>query len=300
VIAPCDGLLLIDKPSGPTSHDVVAAARRRLGTRRIGHTGTLDPLASGLLLLAIGRATRLIRFLPDRPKAYSGTFRLGVRTDSDDIAGKELEVHRGPLPEIERVLSVAAELTGEIIQVPPRVSAKKVGGKRAYALARAGREVDIPGALVRVYRFEVSPIAEGGAAEWRFEVDVSPGTYVRALARDLGARLGCGATLTSLRRTSIGPFRLEDAMEFPDDAVDGQVLRERVVGLDSVPLAPPALHLDAETAARFLSGAAVSSFALSADDPVDGPRVVRGPGSRLLGVGSLEAGRLQPRVVLAP
>ena len=149
-----EGLLLIDKPSGPTSHDIVVAVRRASGQSRIGHAGTLDPLASGLLPLVLGHATRLVRFLPHSPKSYTGTFRLGLRTDSDDVTGRTLDRHAGPLPEPHAVVEAAGALIGRQQQVPPRVSARKVGGQRLYRLAN--------GALHRTYK----AYPQGGRRRW--------------------------------------------------------------------------------------------------------------------------------------
>jgi len=285
---PVEGLLLIDKPPGPTSHDVVAQVRARAGLRRVGHTGTLDPMASGLLVLALGRATRLIRYLPAAPKVYEGTLRLGVTTHSDDTTGTVLETHDGPLPDARRVTEVASEFVGRGEQVPPRVSARKISGQRMYRLARRGVEVEAATAPIEVFRFDLSPTERSD--NWGFTASVSAGTYIRALARDLGARLGCGGALSSLRRTAIGPMSVADAV--PADAED---LFERVVAVVRMPLEPPSLQVDGPAARRFAQGGEVTT-----DDTGHGDGLFRVLTDRgeLLGVGEARAGRLRPRVVL--
>ena len=186
-----DGLLLIDKSSGPTSHDVVQSVRRLTGQRRVGHAGTLDPLATGLLPVLLGRATRLARFLPHSPKHYEGLLRLGLTTVTDDITGEELTCHAGTLPDPASVAAAAERLQGSHPQIPPAVSARKVGGKRLYRLARQGIRVEAAPRQVDVNRFEIAPVKDD-PAQYEFSAEVSGGTYVRALIRDLGAALGCG------------------------------------------------------------------------------------------------------------
>jgi len=219
-VTPCwDGLLLLDKPPGPTSHDIVDRVRRATHTRRVGHAGTLDPPATGLLVAVLGRATRLVRFLPDAPKGYSGTFRLGVTTATDDLTGATLTRHDGPLPAHEQVVSAAARFVGSLLQTPPSISARSVGGKRLYRLARRGRAVTAPAVRVQVERLEIEPLAEPGL--YAFSAEVSAGTYVRSLVRDLGWALECGAAVDTLRRTRIGPLGVEDALLVsPDGPID--------------------------------------------------------------------------------
>jgi tRNA pseudouridine55 synthase len=203
-------LLLVDKPSGPTSHDVIDRVRRALGRRRVGHAGTLDPFASGLLLVLLGRATRLAQFLVGLPKRYEGSIRLGVATETDDRTGTVTVTQDGAeqIPDAT-LLEAMASLTGPQRQHPPAYSAKKVGGRRAYRLARSGRAVELPAVEVEVFQF--TPIARDGATV-RFEALVGSGTYVRALARDLGVRLGCGAHLAELRRRAVGSFEIDAAV----------------------------------------------------------------------------------------
>lgn len=206
------GILLVDKPGGVTSHDVVARARRALGTRKIGHAGTLDPMATGLLVLGVGAATRLLTFLVGLDKTYTATIRLGVTTDSDDADGAvtgEADASGLTRAAIEAAM---LPLTGAIAQVPSTVSAIKVAGRRAYDLARAGEEVALAAREVVVSRFALEDVRTAGpAVDLDVVVDCSSGTYVRALARDLGASLGVGGHLTALRRTRIGPFTVADA-----------------------------------------------------------------------------------------
>ncbi|MFT4136207.1 tRNA pseudouridine(55) synthase TruB [Microbacterium sp.] len=211
-----NGILLVDKPGGITSHDVVARARRALQTRRIGHAGTLDPMATGLLILGVGAATRLLTYLVGLDKTYEATIRLGVSTDSDDADGAETA--RADAAAVAAVTDDAlragvAALTGELAQVPSRVSAIKVGGRRAYDLARAGEEVELKARRVTVSRFDVLAVRRAeGVLDLDVVVDCSSGTYIRALARDLGAALGVGGHLTALRRTRIGPFDVAGAV----------------------------------------------------------------------------------------
>ncbi|HEX5004785.1 MAG TPA: tRNA pseudouridine(55) synthase TruB [Gemmatimonadales bacterium] len=209
------GAVLVDKPAGPTSHDVVARARRALGERSIGHTGTLDPFATGLLVLLVGKATRVARFLDGLAKTYLAVARLGQRTATDDLTGEPLGgPHDGPLPDRASVEAALAGFAGPQAQVPPAFSARRQDGERAYARARRGAEVQLPATAVTVYAAELLSVA---GAEVSFRVTVSTGTYIRALARDLGERLGTGAHLTALRRESIGSLQVADAL--PLDAL---------------------------------------------------------------------------------
>jgi tRNA pseudouridine55 synthase len=206
------GLLPVDKPAGMTSHDVVALARRRFGQRAIGHLGTLDPGASGLLVLVLGAATRCAVVWQGGRKSYTGTARFGVVTDTQDVDGRELE--RSDLrPTEAQVRAASARLLGELDQVPPMVSAIKQGGERLYELARRGITVERAARRVRVDAWRW---LEFGVDEARFEVDCSAGTYVRTLVHDLGSALGCGAALAALQRTRSEPFALEAACPWAD------------------------------------------------------------------------------------
>ncbi|MET9021274.1 tRNA pseudouridine(55) synthase TruB [Actinopolymorpha sp. NPDC004070] len=206
------GIVVVDKPSGWTSHDVVGKVRRLAHTRRVGHAGTLDPMATGVLVLGIERATRLLGYLTLTEKAYDATIRLGVTTRTDDAEGEVLAQTsaRGVRP--EDIRAGVAALTGEISQVPSSVSAVKVGGERAYRKAHKGEDVELAPRQVVVRRFEVTDVRPAGEiVDVDVVVECSSGTYVRALARDLGAGLGVGGHLTALRRTRVGPYGLEQA-----------------------------------------------------------------------------------------
>jgi tRNA pseudouridine55 synthase len=239
------GLLVVDKPAGWTSHDVVARARRLCGTRRVGHAGTLDPMATGVLVLGVERGTKLLTFLVGCDKAYAATIRLGMATLTDDAEGETTSA-RGvdDVPALEAALpSAVTALTGAIEQVPSSVSAIKVKGVRSYARVRQGDTVDLPARPVTVSRFDVVSVRpatttpEVGPAidvvDVDVEVEVSSGTYVRALARDLGEALGVGGHLTALRRTRVGRFGIEAAVSLDDLAAASEA-----DGPDGVPLLP--------------------------------------------------------------
>lgn len=254
-----NGVLLVDKQGGMTSHDVVARARRALNTRKIGHAGTLDPMATGLLILGVGPATRLLTYIVGLDKTYEATIRLGINTDSDDADGVETAradaAALAAVTEARIAVGIAA-LTGDISQVPSTVSAIKVAGKRAYDLARAGEQVELKPRAVTVSRFDIvgePRLGDGGTVDLDVVVDCASGTYIRALARDLGAALGVGGHLTALRRTRIGPFVVSGAPTEPAP--------------DAVLLSP------AEVAASVLG-----AFPVSADEARD-----LGHGKRLVG-----------------
>ncbi|MDP3710960.1 MAG: tRNA pseudouridine(55) synthase TruB [Mycobacteriales bacterium] len=216
-----DGLLVVDKPSGWTSHDVVGRTRRLAQTRKVGHAGTLDPMATGVLVLGIGRATRLLGHLALSDKDYTATIRLGQTTVTDDAEGDVVEECDATAVTDEAVSAAVAALTGTIEQVPSSVSAVKVDGVRSYARVRSGEDVVLKARTVTVSRFEV---LERRGSDLDVAVTVSSGTYVRALARDLGTALGVGGHLTALRRTRVGPFGLDRA----------QTLEQAAEGLDVV------------------------------------------------------------------
>lgn len=204
-----DGLVVVDKEPGWTSHDVVAKLRGRFRQKRVGHSGTLDPDATGVLLVGLGRVTRLLRYLTDLPKTYTGEVVLGVATSTLDSSGDVTGEWDMSAVSVDDVRAAAAGLTGDILQVPPMVSAVKVGGKRLHELARAGVEVEREARPVTVHRFDVAPTAD--PLVYAVEVECSSGTYIRTLAADLGAALGGGAHLRNLRRTAIGSFSVADA-----------------------------------------------------------------------------------------
>lgn len=211
------GLVVVDKPAGMTSHDVVSWLRRLLRTRRIGHAGTLDPMATGVLVCGVQRATKLLGHLPLEPKVYCGMVRLGVSTSTDDAEGERTRGADASTVDEQEILAAMADLRGAIMQVPSTVSAVKIDGKRAYALARAGEKVLLTARPVVVSRFELRTLSRGDAVtDLDVLVECSGGTYVRALARDLGAALGVGGHLTALRRTRVGPFSLDVARTLDD------------------------------------------------------------------------------------
>jgi tRNA pseudouridine55 synthase len=233
-----DGLIVIDKPLGPTSHDIVARVRRILGGVKAGHCGTLDPEASGVLLVAVGRAARLFPFLSGHDKAYAGSIRFGFATDTYDAAGRPTSPVSAGLPAEEALREAMRRFEGRIQQVPPVYSALKQDGRPLYKLARENREVRVEPREVTVRRFSLAawhpPLAE-------FEVECSAGTYVRSLAHDLGLELGCGAHLASLRRTASGPFSLTAAHTLEDVealARSGQPARFLVPMADLLPELP--------------------------------------------------------------
>ncbi len=279
------GLVVVDKEAGWTSHDVVAKLRGLLGQKRTGHAGTLDPSATGVLLVGLGRSTRLLRFLTDTTKSYEGELELGSTTTTLDADGDVLERFDMDDVRLDDVLARARELTGELLQVPPMVSALKVDGQRLHALARQGIEVEREPRAVRVDRFDVAATEIPG--RYRFEVVCSSGTYVRSLVDDLGRSLGGGAHLALLRRTGVGAFGLADAHTLGDlsalvEASDG------AGDLASVLLSPaemlrgmPRLVVDAEGLARVRTGSSLRAPELSSEN---GLVAVVDEGGSLLGV----------------
>lgn len=225
------GLLIVDKEAGMTSHDVVSRCRKLLNTRKVGHAGTLDPMATGVLILGVERATKLLGLLALTTKSYSATIRLGQATTTDDAEGEVLTTADASAVTDEQIAAEIAKLTGDIHQVPSSVSAIKVDGQRAHALIRAGEEVTLAARPVTVSRFDVlarRDVSAGdddgsGFVDLDVDVDCSSGTYIRALARDLGAALGVGGHLTALRRTKVGPFTLEHARTLDQLAEDPAV-----------------------------------------------------------------------------
>jgi len=206
------GLVIVDKNEGITSHDVVSRCRKLFNTRRVGHGGTLDPMATGVLVVGVERATKLLGLLALTTKSYTATIRLGAATDSDDRMGEIISSADASSITDEQIAATVATLTGDIEQVPAKVSAIKVDGKRAHALARTGEEFELAARPVTVSRFDVlARRDEGEFVDLDVVVDCSAGTYIRSLARDLGAALGVGGHLTALRRTAVGPFTLEHA-----------------------------------------------------------------------------------------
>jgi tRNA pseudouridine55 synthase len=330
-----DGLIIVDKPAGWTSHDVVARVRRILKEKRVGHTGTLDPFATGVLVLLVGRATRLAQFLAGAEKEYEATIRLGYSTATGDPTGERRdstdgaeEVNGGAdaadgtdgvarAPDCatlgrEQVESALARLRGEIDQVPPMYSAKKVGGKKLYELARRGEEVERKAVRVRVEVFEINSDESGeflkrnddGTCDLRARVVCSAGTYVRALAESLGESLGTGAHLAALRRTRAGEFHVREAF-VPDElqrlVEGGEGAGEFLTPIEAALPHLPTAHLTAEESRRARHGAAVRARDLP-EGLSDGAHVVMfDERDALLAVGVYDAARasVQPRVMLA-
>jgi|AFSR01.1.fsa_nt_gi tRNA pseudouridine55 synthase len=317
------GGLLINKPPGVTSHDVVVLVRRFIGIKRVGHTGTLDPFATGLLVLCVGPATRLSRFLTDTSKSYRAVLRFGFATDTQDLTGKPLTPPRSTegLTE-ERLREVARSFLGKQLQTPPMYSAKKIDGVALYQLARAGKVVVRAATPIEVFRFEFIPDAEGriirqdeqGAILVECDVTCSSGTYIRTLAHDIGERIGCGAHLVALHRTAVDGFTVEEAITLEDlqrCVVTGNWADKLLSPLDML-RGWPRVTLKAQQAQRFVQG---QLLPLTANDIVPGdaqrrlfpvtPEVgvaVTDETGRLLGVGRYEAsaGRLRPQTVLPP
>ena len=267
------GFLAIDKPVEWSSHDVVDAARRWLGTRRVGHLGTLDPLATGVLPLAIRDATKLIPFVDQHEKVYAGTIRLGVATDTMDAEGKVTRSHSGALPDEAAVRTALASFEGEIEQIPPMFSSVKKDGVPLYRLARKGEEVEREPRKVTIHRIALTSWSPPDVG---IEVACSPGTYVRVLAADLGDRLGCGAHLAGLRRTGNGPFQIADCLtpaECDELAAKGE-LDGRILAPSKV-LPLPQISLTGIQTRRVLNGGSIP--AAEARGPYErGPQPVPG------------------------
>ena len=259
------GLVVVDKPSGWTSHDVVGRVRRLAGTRKVGHAGTLDPMATGVLLLGVGRATRLLGHLQLADKEYLATVRLGQSTVTDDAEGDAVATTPAGHLDAEAIAAAMARLTGSIEQVPSSVSAIKVDGQRSYARVRAGEDVELPARPVTVEAFELGEVRRlGDVVDADVRVVCSSGTYVRALARDLGVALGVGGHLTMLRRTRVGGFDLASAHTL--DELEAEFV---VTDLDRAARSSfPALDLDDEKADDVRFGRALAGLALGSDGPV--------------------------------
>ena len=285
-----DGLLLVDKPAGVTSHDVVNVARRALGERRVGHAGTLDPFATGLLVVLVGRATRLIPHVPGEPKVYDATIAFGHETDTEDLHGAPGA--DAPLPTLDAIEAAIPSLVGSIEQVPPAYSAKRVDGRRAYDLARAGVSVEMRPVTVRVDRWEILDVRradDGFVRECDVRVTCGGGTYVRSLARDLARRAGSAAHLRALRRVASGPFRAADAVDLETLRAGRAVLRP---ALDALP-DYPTQALEPGDVRRVTSG-----FAVDAQVPGPWAALTRTADGALVALAERDGERWQPRVVL--
>jgi len=286
-----DGLVIVDKPADWTSHDVVARMRRLAGTKKVGHAGTLDPMATGVLVLGIGRATRLLGHLALTEKAYDGTIRLGRSTNTDDAEG-EITARTSAAGVTDAAIEAGVKsLTGPIDQVPPQVSAIKVNGERAYKQARKGESVDLAARPVTVHEFTITAVRRTeDVVDLDVRVVCSSGTYIRALARDLGDGLGVGGHLTALRRTRVGPYGLDAA----------RTLDELAVSLDVLPLADavaaafPRRDVSADQARAVAHGGRLAPAGLG-----PGPVGVFAPDGELLALVEERDGKARPLAVFA-
>ena len=290
------GLVVVDKPAGWTSHDVVARVRRLAGTRRVGHAGTLDPMATGVLVCGIEKATRLLTYLVGADKTYTATVRLGVATVTDDAEGDVTQVVDAGAVTPERLARAVQALTGRIDQVPSSVSAIKVDGRRSYARVRSGQSVALAARPVTVHAFDVlatrTAVADGACVlDVDVEVRCSSGTYVRALARDLGIALDVGGHLTVLRRTAVGPYRIEVARTL-------ESLQERFDVLsmtDAARLALPVRNLTAAETTALGYGQTLEAHGVQ-----DGPVAAIAPDGALVAVVEERGGVAKPVVVFRP
>jgi tRNA pseudouridine55 synthase len=286
------GMVVVDKEAGWTSHDVVSRCRRIFGQRRVGHAGTLDPDATGVLLVGLGRFTRMLRFLTSLGKSYEGEVVLGSATTTLDASGEVVGEWDMGAVTLEQVRAAATTLTGDILQVPPMVSALKVGGQRLHVLARAGIEVEREPRPVSVERFEVWPAPSGEQGVFRIEVDCSTGTYIRVLAADLGIALGGGAHLRNLRRTRVGSFGLAESTNL-DLLTPAQVLTPAQALRDM-----PQVEVGSEVTKLVSHGLALDKVALGAAG--DGPWAIVDHAGRLLAVyEGTDTDRVVAAVVLA-
>jgi tRNA pseudouridine55 synthase len=296
-------LLLIDKPKGLTSHDVVERARRATGEKKIGHTGTLDPMATGLLVLCCGRAARLQGFLTGLPKTYEGTITLGRATTTYDAEGETTSEHAGPIAvspgDLERA---AAKFRGEFEQSPPPYSAKKVGGRKFYEMARKGEDVPRAPKKVTVTRFDLHP---RGEKEVDFALSCSSGTYIRSIAHELGEALGVGAHLSSLRRTRVGDFDLADAIPlatFEEAEEDVRVAPPHAIPLAMIPFSFPKMTVASLEAWKIRQGQAIPARLEGAEGDwvsllsPDGQMLALG---QVTPIGTGKISMIKPRIVLA-
>jgi tRNA pseudouridine55 synthase len=276
---------LVAKAAGPTSHDVVDIVRRALGEQRIGHLGTLDPFAKGLLVLVVGRATRLAPYAAEWPKSYEGVIRLGVTTETDDLTGAVVATAPWTTITPAQLAAVIGSFRGGYEQRPPAYSAVKIDGERAYARARRGETVDPAPRAVQIRDLE---IVEAAVPDLQFRATVSGGTYLRSLARDIGAKLGCGAHLAALRRTAVGPLQLADAVA--PEAVTPALLRDAAILV---------AHLPRRQVEKDERDAVIHGRPLQSDPGAGSQRsIALFSGDELLAVAEQVGGQLKPRVVV--
>jgi tRNA pseudouridine55 synthase len=303
------GALIVDKPAGITSHDVVARVRRVAGTRRVGHAGTLDPFATGVLVVCLGRATRLAQFLVGLDKEYLATIRLGFATDTQDLTGKQITpLKSSKQTSLEEVRRVTSEFVGPQLQTPPMFSAKKIGGERLYKAAREGREIARDASAITIYSIELvetdaTLVRESADAtmDLNLRVRCSSGTYVRTLANDIGERLAIGAHLAALRRTAVGHFMIEESITL--DALEeggrDEVMERALISPSAMLSHLLDLRLDSEGVTRVMTGRHVKCTLAGVKDEGRLLRLCDETGA-LVGVGryDAEAGIVKPRVVL--
>jgi tRNA pseudouridine55 synthase len=289
-----DGLIVVDKPSGMTSHDVVARVRRLAKTRRVGHGGTLDPMATGVLIIGVNRATRLLTYVIGAEKQYAATIRLGESTVTDDAEGEITSRVSAAAVADEAIRAGLAAQTGEIDQVPSAVSAIKINGQRAYKRVRDGENVDIPPRRVTVYRLDVLAIrAQGDVIDVDIDVTCSSGTYIRAIARDLGATLGVGGHLTALRRTAVGGFTLAEASTLAE-------LEERAPDVIGLPMADAARRAFRQRTATPDEAKILSHGGRLDPVGIEGPYAVFDAAGDVLAIVTERDGRARAEIVLAP
>jgi tRNA pseudouridine55 synthase len=286
------GLVIVDKPPDMTSHDVVARCRRIFGTRKVGHAGTLDPMATGVLVIGIERATKILGLLMSTTKSYTATVRLGQTTTTDDAEGDIVSTLAAGAVTDDQISAAIAALRGDIRQIPSAVSAVKVRGERAYRLAREGHTVELVARTVRVDKFDVLAIRRhGGLIDVDVEVDCSPGTYIRALGRDVGAALDVGGHLTALRRTRVGRFGLDQARTLDELAGDPRLS----YSLDEACLLTfPRRDLSTEEAQAAAHGRALTAAR------IDGMYAAAAPDGRVIALLRDEGSRTRPVVVIRP
>jgi len=306
-----DGVLIVDKPAGMTSHDVIARVRKLIGERRVGHTGTLDPFATGVLVVMVGRATRLARYLSGAEKEYEAVIRLGYATDTGDVTGQRLELAPQPTAATlsrEQIEAALASLRGEIEQTPPMYSAKKIGGRKLYELARRGHEVERKPVRVTVSKFEtftndgvLETPDDDGSRDLKVRVVCSAGTYVRTLAEDFGRRLGLGAHVAALRRTRAGDFALAQAatLDRLSELAESSNLGATLISPADAISHLPAVGLSEDDVRRTLHGVDLRLENIAADWSEGQPVRLRDMNGELVAVGTYQEGTIHPSVVIA-
>ena len=307
-----NGVLIIDKPAGITSHDVVARVRNILRVKRVGHTGTLDPFATGVLVILVGRATRLAQFLSGAEKEYAGVIRLGYATNTGDATGTRIETRTRATAanlSLEEIETAMSSLRGEIEQTPPMFSARKVGGEKLYELARRGKEVERKSARVQIFQFHAVSandsltVNDDETCDIAVHVVCSAGTYVRVLAEDLGHRLGLGAHLCELRRTRAGHFRVEQALlpEQLAELSDSDLLAQVLISPDTALSHLPSIDLSSDDVHRVVHGINLQIDGAGSNWKGNENVRMRDPNGDLVAIGAydVEGNYLHPRVVIA-